>query len=242
MHVLLNEVIVRDLGKRYHETWALRGVSASFYAGQVSLLLGQNGSGKSTLLALLSTLLSPSRGNIFYDGLTLSQIEESKLRATLSLLSHEPRLYDDLTAKENLQLFGALYAISPSIQKQKIATLTEAFQLTTVSHKLVSTFSKGMKQRLALARTFLTSPRLLLLDEPYSHLDVSGKAILTQHIKEAQQQGAIILIATHDIEQIASLCTQALVLYKGQLHTQATFLPNEATAASLLSLLTRKLT
>lgn len=217
------QIETQQLGKHYQGRWALKNVSLRFESGQITLLLGPNGAGKSTLLWLLSSLHRPDQGKILYDGISKENIPPLHLRSNIGMLTHESWCYPQLTAMENLLFFGSLYGQSNTQVRFVAKQLLIELELIDASHRLVRTFSRGMLQRLALAKTFLHSPGIVLLDEPYSGIDDQGKQHLTKRILLAKQQGAIVILATHDLAEIAPYCDQAAVLAKGKLTTQAYF-------------------
>ena len=149
----------RGLGRRFASKRVIRDLDFEVRAGELLLVTGPNGSGKSTLLALMAGLLAPTEG----------EIEVDLPRGRIGYLAHEALVYKELTALENLDLYGRLYAIPE--RRERIGMLLERFGLWDVRGELVSTFSRGMAQRLALSRSLLHDPELLILDEPYSALD-----------------------------------------------------------------------
>src|SRR5258706_113098 len=154
---------------------ALRDVNFNVASGSIVALLGPNGSGKTTLLRLLSGLSRPTAGSITVGGWNLPR-EAAAVRAQLGVVAHLPLLYDDLTAAENLHFFAQLYGLQQPASR--IATVLDRVGLTRRANELVRTFSRGMQQRLAIARAILHNPAVLLLDEPYTGLDVSGAEML----------------------------------------------------------------
>ena len=189
----------RDLEKRYGRKRVLRGVDISVPPGGFAAVTGPNGSGKTTLLRLLAGLALPTRGDLLVDA----------DRARIGYLAHEPLVYRELTAVENLDLFGRLYRIPE--RRERIGMLLERFSLWDERNERVSTYSRGMTQRLALCRTLLHAPDLLVLDEPYSALDEDGAALLDCEL-QALAGSQTVVLATHDPARIARLQSQRLVL------------------------------
>jgi ABC-type multidrug transport system ATPase subunit len=187
----------RGLEKRFGATRVLRGLDLDVARGETLLVTGPNGSGKSTLLALVAGLLAPSAGELRVD------LE----RGRVGYLGHEPLVYRELTALENLDLYGRLYRIPE--RRERIGMLLERFRLWEARHRRVQTYSRGMAQRLALCRTLLHEPELVLLDEPYSGLDDAGSALLDT---ELAALGSTRIISTHDPARVASLATHRLAL------------------------------
>lgn len=177
----------------------LRGLSFELERGGALLVTGPNGSGKTTLLRLLVGLAAPTRGTL----------EVALGRAQLGFVGHEPLLYRELTALENLDLFGRLYRIPE--RRERIGMLLERFGLWDARGERVSTFSRGMTQRLALCRAMLHDPELLVLDEPHSALDAEGAALL-DHELETLAGRATLVVATHEPARLEPLATARLAL------------------------------
>jgi ABC-type multidrug transport system ATPase subunit len=189
----------RGLEKRYGEKRVLAGIELDVPDAAFLLVTGPNGSGKTTLLRLLAGLAVPTKGE-----LTVTQH-----RAAVGFMAHESLLYRELTALENLDLYGRLYRVPE--RRERIGMLLERFGLWDVRHDRSSSYSRGMLQRLALCRTLLHEPELLLLDEPYSALDEDGAALLDRELDE-RRSCATIVVATHDPDRVARLATTRLAL------------------------------
>jgi heme ABC exporter ATP-binding subunit CcmA len=189
----------RQLGKRFGERRALRGVDLDVAAGAFAVVTGPNGSGKTTLLRLCAGLALPSEG----------ELEVDVPRAAVGYLGHEPLVYRELTALENLDLYGRLYHVPE--RRERIGMLLERFGLWEVRHDRVASYSRGMTQRLALCRVLLHGPELLVLDEPYTALDAAGAELLDAQLTELR--GAqTVLVSTHDPARLAPFATQELAL------------------------------
>ena len=185
--------------KRYGRKRVLRGVDIAVPTGGFAVVTGPNGSGKTTLLRLLAGLALPTRGDL------VVQVERSRV----GYLAHEPLVYRELTAMENLDLYGRLYRIPE--RRERIGMLLERFTLWDARNERVSTYSRGMAQRLALCRTLLHEPDLLVLDEPYSALDDDGAALLDRELQSLRGEHTIV-VATHDPERLTSLQTERVAL------------------------------
>ena len=192
-------IAAEGLEKRYGRKWALRGVSFDLPPKGFLLLTGANGSGKTTLLRLVTGLAAPTGGSL--------RVEAE--RGELGYLAHEPLLYRELTALENLELFGRLYRVAE--RRERSGMLLERFGLWEVRSDRVSTFSRGMTQRLALCRALLHDPAVVVLDEPFTALDESGAALL-DHELEALAGARTVLVSTHDPARVAPLATHRVVL------------------------------
>jgi len=184
-----------DLTKRFGVKRVFEHVELRVARGELLLVTGPNGSGKTTLLRVLAGLAAPSRGTL-----------ELPPRAEIGFLGHEPYVYRELTPLENLALFGRLYRVPE--HRERSGMLLERFGLWQVRHERVSTFSRGMQQRLALCRVLLHNPSLLLLDEPFNALDADGAELLDQTLGELSDRA--LVVATHDPGRVERLATQRL--------------------------------
>ena len=208
------EVSVREVSRNYGRRRALTRVSLTCRAGEVLGLLGPNGAGKSTLLSILSTLLAPSAGDVRYGTKTAAEAGPG-LRACLGLLSHDLHLYPELTAAENLRFFAQLYGVG-DVDDRVEAALVRA-GLVSRKDDVVSGFSRGMRQRLALERALLHEPRLLLLDEPFTGLDDASVAALVARLRELRGASRILVVVTHDLDVAERLLDKIAVLKDGRL-------------------------
>jgi len=189
----------RAIEKRYGRKRVLTGVDVAVPVGGFALVTGPNGSGKTTLLRMVAGLAAPSRGDLVVGA----------VRSQVGYLAHEPLVYRELTALENLDLFGRLYRVPE--RRERIGMLLERFGLWDARSERVSAYSRGMTQRLALCRALLHEPDLLVLDEPYSALDEDGAALLDREL-DALAGARTLVVATHDPERLARLATQRVAL------------------------------
>ena len=189
----------RSIEKRYGRKRVLTGVDVAVPVGGFAVVTGPNGSGKTTLLRMLAGLAVPSRGDLVVGA----------DRSDIGYLAHEPLVYRELTALENLDLFGRLYRVPE--RRERIGMLLERFGLWEARNERVAAYSRGMAQRLALCRTLLHEPGLLVLDEPYSALDEDGATLLDREL-EALAGSRTLVVATHDPERLAPLAAQRLAL------------------------------
>ena len=185
--------------KRFGGRAVLRGLSFTVSQGEVMVVTGANGSGKTTLLRLVAGLAAPTRGKMTVE------IDRSRL----GYLGHEPLLYRELTALENLDLFGRLYRVPE--RRERIGMLLERFGIWEARSERVSSFSRGMVQRLALCRALLHKPELLVLDEPFTALDEDGAELLDAELR-ALARNATLVVSTHDPDRVAPLATSRLAL------------------------------
>jgi ABC-type multidrug transport system ATPase subunit len=202
-----------NVGKIYGGRRALAGVSAAFAAGSVAAVLGPNGAGKSTLLGILSTLIAPTSGAVHWGDEKLGR--GSPLRARIGYVGHDPGLYGDLTALENLILFGALYGLEDPRRRAE-ALLARVGLSDAVPDAAARTFSRGMLQRLALARALVHDPALLLFDEPAAALDPAGADWLAAELGAERAAGRAVVLVTHDLEAAAAVANQVLILRRGR--------------------------
>jgi heme exporter protein A len=189
----------RGLEKRYGRKRVVTGVDIAVPVGGFATVTGPNGSGKTTLLRLFAGLAAPTRGDLLVGA----------ERASIGYVAHEPLVYRELTAVENLDLFGRLYRVQE--RRERIGMLLERFSLWEARNERVSTYSRGMTQRLALCRALLHDPELLVLDEPYSALDDAGATVLDREL-EGLAGVRTVVVATHDPDRLVPLSTQALAL------------------------------
>ena len=208
------DVSIRDLSRNFGRRRALTRVSLDCRSGEIVGLLGPNGAGKSTLLAILSTLAIPSSGEVLYGGRTAKHIG-APVRSRIGVLSHDLHLYSELTALENLVFFARLYGVSNPATVA--ADALRRARLDDRGHDVVSGFSRGMRQRLALERALLHNPRLLLLDEPFTGLDDASTMALIERLRELRSAGCIMLVATHDLDVGEAVLDRAVILHDGRL-------------------------
>jgi heme exporter protein A len=213
MRTPLTRVEIQRVGKRFGTERALAKVSLELRAGSMCALLGHNGAGKTTLLGILSTLVRPNEGTVVYAS-EQGAAKDEAVRREIGLLAHASLCYSELTAIENLELVAGLYGVDtagiPAVLDQvgleKRARLRPA-----------RTYSRGMLQRLALARALLTKPTLLLLDEPFTGLDRGGALALGEQLGKLKEGGAIVVVVTHDLEAIAGRSDHVAILRRGSL-------------------------
>lgn len=203
---------MRGLVKLFGATRALAGVDARFGAGAVTVIEGPNGSGKTTLLSVLSLLTRPTRGQVLF-GDKQAQ-DASELRARIGLVGHAGLVYPDLNARENLELFASLYGVRDA--KARIDQVVERFALGAWAERPVRTYSRGQLQRVSLARALVHRPRLLLLDEPSTGLDVTSTERLAEAIQEEKQNGVIAVLVTHDPTFAARVADRTVRLERGR--------------------------
>ena len=203
-----------DVSRNFGRRRVLNKVSLRCDAGQIVALLGPNGAGKSTLLSIVATLIEPSAGAVRY-GAHAARESGAALRSRIGLLGHDLYLYPELSAAENLRFFGRLYGLR-DVDRRVNEALDRA-ALTARRDDPVASFSRGLRQRLAVERALLHEPRLILLDEPFTGLDDVATAALRDRLTGLRASGTIVLLTTHDLETIDGLVDRAVMLQNGKL-------------------------
>lgn len=213
-----DELTVEEVSRHFGRRRAVAGVTFRAARGTIVGLLGPNGAGKSTILSMLATLLRPSSGRILY-GAHESSAHGASLRGSIGVLGHDLFLYPELTARENLEFFAGLYALH-----EPAAAAVAALDRAGLAHRAadpVSSFSRGMRQRVALERALIHAPRLLLLDEPFTGLDDASAAGLVARLRSFRDSGAIIVVATHDLDLAEGLFDRVVFLRDGRMAAAA---------------------
>jgi heme exporter protein A len=193
---------------------ALRDVTLAAHRGEVLALFGPNGAGKTTLLRILATLIRPTRGSALLDGADLAgRDSRAAARRRIGFLAHQTMLYDRLTARENLVFFAQMHGVSGA--EARAGLLLDQVGLGGRGEDRVGDLSRGMQQRLAIARALLHRPDLLLLDEPFTGLDPAGSRFLAEVLRDFASGGGTVVFSTHDLGAGLSLCHRAAVLVRG---------------------------
>ena len=207
---------VQGLTRYYGKLCAVRDISFEVHRGEVFGLLGSNGAGKSTTIKMLCGLLKPTRGSVSVAGVDLAR-KPLQAKAMLGYLPENPVLYDRLTGMEMLELIGALRKLSPKLLRQRAKYYSEALGLGEQMQSEVGTYSKGMRQKLAIAMTLVHDPEVVLLDEPAAGLDPRYTRLLKEWVRNLSQGGHTVLLSTHITEMAASLCDRIAVIDHGRL-------------------------
>ena len=192
------------LGRRFGDNWAIQDLDLDLAPAEVFALLGPNGAGKTTTVRMLTALIAPSAGRAWLDGIDVVA-EPQEIRRRVGLLTETPSLYERLTAEENLDFFGRLHGLSAADRARRIDELLELFDLTDRRRDRTATFSKGMKQKLAIARALLHEPKVLFLDEPTSGLDPEAAHIVREAMVTLKRQGRTIVLASHNLDEVERL-------------------------------------
>ncbi len=203
---------ILKLQRKFGDFVAIDGLNLSIGRGESLAILGPNGAGKTTLIKIISTLLRPTSGTVRINGHDIIE-EAEKVKTQIGVVSHNSFLYGELTARENLEFYSRLYRISSN---KKIDDLLDAVKLRFRADDLVGTFSRGMLQRLSIARSLLHDPEVLLLDEPTTGLDVKSKHTFFKMIKEQNKAGKTIVLTTHHLEEAEELCQNVAIMDRGR--------------------------
>jgi sodium transport system ATP-binding protein len=216
-----NMINIQDVTKKFQDkkvyVTALKHVSFNIHKGEVVGLLGENGAGKTTLLRTIATLLTPTEGTVSVAGYdTVKNPEEVKKKMGV-LFGGETGLYDRLTARENLEYFATLYGLSKHETKVRIDELAKMFGMKDYLNRKVVGFSKGMRQKVAIARTLIHNPDIILFDEPTTGLDITSSNVFRQLVHQLKRDGKTIIFSSHIMEEVTMLCDTVAMMHKGEL-------------------------
>ncbi len=206
---------VDGLAKRYGDVLALRDLSVRVGEGGCLVLLGRNGAGKTTALRCMAGVLAPSAGTVQVDGIDAAA-DPTGVRALVGLMPELPGLYERMSARAYLDYFGAIYDLEPSMRRKRIEGLLELFDLADAGDRWLGTFSKGMRQKVALIRATLHRPRLVLADEPTSALDPDSARRAWGYLKDLQSKGCALVICTHSMEEAENLAGEIGIMSAGR--------------------------
>jgi heme ABC exporter ATP-binding subunit CcmA len=209
-----DQVTAEGVSRHFGRRRALSRISFQADSGMILGLLGPNGAGKSTMIALLATLMRPSEGDIRY-GPHTSKTTGASLRGAIGILGHDLFLYPELTARENLTFFAGLYGAVDA--RSSAGAALEHAGLADRADDAIASFSRGMRQRVALERALIHRPRLVLLDEPFTGLDDASAAALVARLRALRAEGAIVVLATHDLDLADGLLDSAVFLRDGRM-------------------------
>ncbi|WP_456474432.1 heme ABC exporter ATP-binding protein CcmA [Candidatus Pyrohabitans sp.] len=205
-------VELRGVRKRFGTLEVLKGINLSVAKGEAFALLGPNGAGKTTLIRIIATLLRQDSGEVRVAGYDVRE-DAQEVRRRIGVVSHNPFLYDELTARENLEFYARAYGVKLSRAEEML----ERINLAEREDDLVGTFSRGMKQRLSIARALLHSPEVLLLDEPTTGLDLRSRRDFYALLEELRSSGVTLLLTTHHLDEAEKLCSHGAVLHYGRM-------------------------
>lgn len=204
-----------NLEKRFRSFHAVRGVSFQCHAGEVFGLLGPNGAGKTTTIRLLTTILRPTAGTAMVAGHDVIR-EPEQVRRSIGVLPENAGVYGRLTARDAVRYAGRLYGVPPEELEPRIDAIFEALELTEHVDRLTDTFSKGMKQKVNIARTLVHNPPVVFLDEPTSGLDVISARSVRDFIQRFKREGRCVIMSTHIMEEAERLCDRVAIIAGGR--------------------------
>jgi ABC-2 type transport system ATP-binding protein len=206
---------VERLAKRYGEVLALHSLSVRVEQGQCLVLLGRNGAGKTTALRCMAGVLVPTSGTVRVDGID-SASDPAAVRSKVGLMPEVPGLYERMSARTYLDYFGSIYDLEPALRHRRIEELLEKFELVDAADRWLGSYSKGMRQKVALIRATVHRPRLVLADEPTSALDPDSARRAWEYLKELQDGGCALVICTHSMEEAETLSGEIGIMSAGR--------------------------
>ncbi|HNO85444.1 MAG TPA: ABC transporter ATP-binding protein, partial [Anaerolineales bacterium] len=202
-----------DLSKQFHDFMAVDGVNLSVDSGQILALLGQNGAGKTTTVRMLTALLNPTRGWARVAGYDVVKNGHA-VRSSVGVLTEQHGLYMRMNAIEYLDYFGRIYNLEPAIRKTRSDNLLEYYGLTEAAKRRIGEYSKGMRQKLALARAMMHDPGVLLLDEPTSAMDPESARLVRDEIARLKSSQRTIVLCSHNLTEVESLADKIAIIYR----------------------------
>lgn len=206
----------QDLSKQFDTFWAVDGVTLSVKPGQILALLGQNGAGKTTTVRMLTALLAPTRGFARVAGYDVAR-QGRQVRASVGVLTEQHGLYMRMTGAEYLDFFARIYRLDEAARRSRSQYLLEYFGLAEAANRGIATYSKGMRQKLALARALLHEPPVLLLDEPTSAMDPESARLVRDEIARLRSSQRTIVICTHNLAEAEELADSIAIIYRGRI-------------------------
>lgn len=213
---------VENLKKKFKNVEAVKGVNFQVKEGEVVGLLGENGAGKTTTLRMLATMLKPTDGTAHINSYDIVK-ESSKVRGEIGILfGGEVGLYDRLTARENIRYFGELNAMTKDEIERRIDTLADMLDMKEYINRRVGKFSRGMKQKVAIARSIVHNPKVMLFDEPTIGLDVTSSNIVQEFILKCKEEGKAIIFSSHSMKEVEKLCDRIVIINKGSIVEEGT--------------------
>jgi ABC-2 type transport system ATP-binding protein len=210
-----------DLSKQFGDYWAVDGVTLDVQPGQVMALLGQNGAGKTTTVRMMTSVLAPTRGWARIAGYDVVQFPQ-QVRASVGVLTEQHGLYLRMTGAEYLDFYGRIYQLAATTRQKRSQDWAEYFGLAEAIRRPIGQYSKGMRQKLALARTLLHDPPVLLLDEPTSAMDPESAQLVRNAIASLRSKQRAIIICTHNLVEAEMLADKIAIIYRGQVLSSGT--------------------
>lgn len=213
---------VKNITKKFKDKLAVENVRFTLNKGEIVGLLGENGAGKTTTLRMISTMLKPTEGMVLVNGFDVAK-DPDKVRSQIGILfGGEVGIYDRLTARENIKYFGSLYGIEAHVLDERIDKMGKDLDMMDYMDRRVGKFSRGMKQKVAIARSIVHEPPIMLFDEPSTGLDVTAARIVQDFILKCKQEGKTILFSSHSIKEVEKLCDRVIIINKGKIAEEGT--------------------
>lgn len=213
---------VINLTKQFKEVKAVDNLSFNINEGEIVGLLGENGAGKTTTLRIISTMIKCTSGTVKVSGFDINK-EPSKVRNEIGILfGGEVGLYDRLTARENIKYFAELNGMTKEAADKSIEDLSDRLEMKEYLDRRVGKFSRGMKQKVAIARSIVHEPKVVLLDEPTAGLDVTSSRLIHDFIKHCKKENKAIVFSSHSMQEVEKLCDRIIIIHKGKTLEQGT--------------------
>ncbi|MBU5317165.1 ATP-binding cassette domain-containing protein [Clostridium bornimense] len=207
---------VKNLSKKFKAFTAVDNISFEVKSGEIVGLLGENGAGKTTTMRVIATMMTPSTGDVEVNNFSITK-EPDKARKNLGVLfGGDVGLYDRLTARENIAYFAELNGLSKSEIEERIKYVAKACQITDFMDKKAKGFSRGMRQKVSIARSIVHDPKVMLFDEPTTGLDISAARSIHDFIKDCKREGKAILLSSHSMYEVEKLCDRVIMMHKGK--------------------------
>jgi ABC-2 type transport system ATP-binding protein len=212
---------IKNLTKVFKDTFepAVNAVNLTVKQNEVFGLLGPNGAGKTTIISILCGIMAPTAGNVRLAGMSLKE-NQAAIKQIIGVVPQDIALYPTLTARENLEFYGAMYGLSGKTKTERINSWLEKLGLIQAADRKVDTFSGGMKRRVNLIASILHQPKILFLDEPTVGVDVQSRNVIIEHLKELNQQGTTIIYTSHHLGEAQDFCTEIAIIDNGRILTQ----------------------
>lgn len=213
---------IRDLKKTFKKVEAVKGINLTVKEGEIVGLLGENGAGKTTTLRMIATMLKPTAGEILVNDNSVTT-KPDKVRGDIGILfGGEVGLYDRLTGRENIEYFAELNGMNKEAIKESIDYLVDVLEMGEYIDRRVGKFSRGMKQKIAIARSIVHKPKFMLFDEPTMGLDVTAAKIVQEFILQCKKDGKGILFSSHSMQEVEKLCDRIVIIHKGSIVEEGT--------------------
>lgn len=222
-------IVAQGITKKFHDFTAVDDISFSVQKGEFYGILGPNGAGKTTTIRMLTGVLKPDKGQVEIDGIRMSK-NPLGAKQRMGVIPEVGTVYTDLSARDNLELFGMYYGLSKSVREERTEQMLKDLQLHQRADDLVKTFSKGMKQRISIGCAMIHEPSVLFLDEPTEGLDVQSRKLILDKVRALNVKGCTVVLTTHNIEEASRLCHRVCIINKGRIvavdtpeHLKSTF-------------------